>query len=507
MHKVVPSHRNGNNVKLASSPITIHDDTDETTELDRLRNSLARQKQRSALLIWLGNVVSRVHDQAQLAQRSIQLIAKAYPMNCWFIVRDQHTALHSGYSYVDEAEAGLDAVISHELYTHPAIASICKHGESAVINDVSRDLRWQQQPLLPMQGSALVLPLAHNGSALGVLIMHAYETRAFPIEDALLLQSIAAQLAVSLAHLQLQQSYHERREQLQALLLTSQYNATLHTLPDLAKMIHERSTQLFPIQRTLLFVEQGAGKLELAQAPTGRLYTHELFQQEISALAATVWQTSQSQQTHLAEPMDLPCLAVPLQYAGRNVGVLILLGDAPESLAFSAGTWALLTVFANLVAAACAQFALTPPAPLAIPAPAEPASPHLAADEPLRQLKAETMTLRTMLDALSDGVLLLDADEVVLEVNVSFSRTILGLHPREVVGRAYDAIWQELEQRGLHLTSHPDHSPNAPQGRQMYAVKCVDAQGEQGWYLVKRDPVLDAADEPVQYLEYWELMG
>jgi PAS domain-containing protein len=112
-----------------------------------------------------------------------------------------------------------------------------------------------------------------------------------------------------------------------------------------------------------------------------------------------------------------------------------------------------------------------------------------------------------MLDALSDGVLLLDADEVVLEVNASFSHTILGVEPHEVVGRAYDAIWQELEQRGLHLTSHPDHSPNAPQGRQMYAVKCMDAQGTLGWYLIKRDPLKDAQGQIVHYLEYWEMMG
>ncbi len=507
MLRAVQSHRNGNDVKKERSPIAMPPATSETTELDMLRTSLARQKQRSTLLIWLGNVLSRVHDPDQLIQRSIQLISNAYPVNCWLIIRDQRTGLCTGYSHVDQVEESLDPVVSHELYTQPAIAAICSHGESVVINDVARDPRWKAQKLFPKHGSALVLPLRHNGADLGALIMHADELRAFPIDDALLLQSAAAQLAASLAHLHLQQSHLERREQIQSILLTSQYSATQHTLPELAQMVHERSSQLFHVQRTLLFVDRGTGKLELVQAPTGRLYTHELFQQEISALAATVWQTSQSQQTHLAEPMDLPCLAVPLQYAGRTVGVLMLLGDAPESLAFSAGTWALLTVFANLMAAACAQITLTPPATPAIPAPAEPARPHHAPDESLQQLEAETTTLRRMLDALNDGVLLLDADEVVLEVNASFSHTILGVEPHEVVGRAYDAIWQELEQRGLHLTSHPDHSPNAPQGRQMYAVKCMDAQGTLGWYLIKRDPLKDAQGQIVQYLEYWEMMG
>lgn len=473
MLKAVPSHRNGNTLNMRSSPIAM---SNETTELDQLRASLARQKQRSTLLIWLGNILSRVHDPDQLAQRSIQLIISAYPINCWLIIHDQRTALHTGYSHVDQVEGVLDPVVSHELYTQPAIAAICAHGESAVINDVSRDPRWKAQQMLPKQGSALVLPLSYNGVALGVLIMHAYELRAFPIDDALLLQSVASQLSVSLTHLHLQQSYHERREQIQTLLLTSQYNATPHTLQELAQMVQERGSQLFHVQRTLLFVDRGTGQPELVQAPTGRLYSHELFQQEINTLATNVWQTGQSHHTQLTEPMDLPCLAVPLQSAGHKIGVLMLLGDAPESLAFSAGTWALLTVFANLVTAACIPL-IAPSPQSAPPPPAAAVIPSAAADEPLHQLKAETMTLRTMLDALSDGVLLLDTDEVVLEVNASFSQTILGVHPREVVGRAYDSIWQELEQRGLHLTSHPDHSPNAPKGRQMYAVKCLDAQG------------------------------
>lgn len=456
---------------------------------------------RTNLLIWLANILNHLHEPNQMLQRTAELVADTLPVQCWVLVEATCCVAQIGYYSGNGNGSSVSPTTTRQMLAHDLLHRVYHDGETVIVRDLSDESHQSISPAIPTDGSALLIALRHREQPLGVMLVQHAQPDYFRVEDILLLQGVAAQLATALNGLMQYRLEQERREHMYNMLALSRYITTERSFVDLAQMIREHTLRMFGTRRAMLFVEQASGELHQIRALSGRLYTDEALHAEIIQLVSTAWETGHIQKQHMTGVPDLPSLAVPLIFNGQAVGVLVLLGDTATSLDFSANTWSLFTIFTNTIAAACANLLLMHHQQQRT----ELLEKQVAART--RQLQASRDALRAMVDTLSDGMLLLDAREQVLVVNRAFSETILGRHPRDVVGLPYEAIWDELEQRGLHLTEQRSSDPNAPSGRQMYAIKCRNATGIEGWYLVKRDPIYNADLEIERYLEYWETMA
>ncbi len=462
---------------------------------------IEHQRKRTNLLIWLGTILNQLADPDMMVQRTAELLADALPINCWLIVKPTISGGHeTSYAISNGRGSPLTPATTAHLLANEVVQAVYQQAETNIIVDLAQEAHWQAHPDLPSRGSALILAVRHQRTPLGILLVQHPTLDYFRVEDILLMQSVAAQLGTALNTLLQQQVEQQRREHMYNMLALSRSIAAKRSFADLVQIIREYSFRMFGTRNSVLFIQHPTNTLVPVRMLSGRLYLQDAFQHELVALASQACETGQMHKQHLSSMPDLPALALPLIANGQQVGVLTLIGDTASSLDFPASTWSLLTVFTNTIAAACTNLLLQ-----------QEQQQHLQQLEQqvaqrTHQLQASRDALRSMVDTFVDGMLLLDADETVLVVNRAFSETILGRHPREVVGMNYEAIWDDLEQRGLHLTAQRSSDPNAPHGQQMYAVKCRNAAGTTGWYLVKRDPIRSELGVE-RYLEYWESMA
>jgi hypothetical protein len=98
-------------------------------------------------------------------------------------------------------------------------------------------------------------------------------------------------------------------------------------------------------------------------------------------------------------------------------------------------------------------------------------------------------------------VILLDAEERLLAANQFFCTTIIGHHPRELVGQSYAHVWQLLEHQP---DVHVDLTPNHDSGAQLLLVR-IGVAPEGRTFIVRRSPVGSEGHRAEQYLEFWSL--
>jgi PAS domain S-box-containing protein len=192
-----------------------------------------------------------------------------------------------------------------------------------------------------------------------------------------------------------------------------------------------------------------------------------------------------------APAADLTCVALPLTHHGATLGSFVLVHAG--SGGFSANLWSLLTVFTHVVAAACANVRLVGRLT------GQASALERLVEERTRQMQHSRDALRVVFDSLPDGVILLDADERLLAVNQFFCATIIGRHPRELVGRSYAQVWQLLErQPNVRVELTPSREP----GGQQLLVRLGAEQAGRA-FIVRRTPICAEGDRAEQYLEFW----
>ncbi|NTW97817.1 MAG: PAS domain-containing protein, partial [Oscillochloris sp.] len=159
--------------------------------------------------------------------------------------------------------------------------------------------------------------------------------------------------------------------------------------------------------------------------------------------------------------------------------------------------WSLLTVFTHMVAAACANVRLVGRLT------GQTSALERLVDERTRQVQHSRDALRVVFDSLPDGVILLDAEERLVAANQFFCATIIGRHPRELVGQSYSHVWQLLErQPNVRVELTPGHEP----GRQQLIVHMGGPEHARS-FTVRRSPVGAEGGRAEQHLEFWSAMG
>lgn len=360
---------------------------------------------------------------------------------------------------------------------------VVRHGSSVALSDVARDRRWLQFSEQHRTGSVIVIPVRQSSATLGVLTVHRVLPYAFSSHDLILLEGVAAQLGVALSAARHQASERQRRDQAMALLTMSQFLTAERSPAEVAAMLQEKSVLVFGAKAGFLFLVDDNKALQPIDAEIA--YGRDSGLIRLAAGAAELAWAGQRIATTAPAP-ELTAVALPLTHHGATIGAFALLHS--NGGGFSAAVWSLLTVFTHVIAAACANMSLV--ARLKNQA----RSLETLVEQRTRQVQRSRDTLRAVFDSLSEGVVLIDAEDRVAAANNHFCSQVAIAHPRAVVGKSYAELWRDLERDGAMRV---DLAPHMSADRRRLAV-CY----RERHFVVERAPIGNGCG-PEQALEFW----
>jgi GAF domain-containing protein len=408
--------------------------------------------------------------------------------NASIIVVAAGATVESASTVVDGEVQPMDRELADAVISRGLGGWVLHHGSSVVLGDVANDQRWLHLNERQRRGSAIVVPIRQATLSLGVLTLQRSTPHAFTSSDLMLIEGVAAQIGVALSAARGHIGERQRRDQALALLAITRFLTSEYSPGDLADLIQEQSEHVFGASLGLLYLVEGAddaAHLVLVQPSSRKVHADR--SARASASARLAWA---GQRTVTTAPVPgETCIALPLNDHGKTIGVFVLLVEGDGS--FTSSAWSLLTAFTNVLAATCASMLqvsrLTEQARVL----------ETLVAQRNRQIQRSRDVLRTVFDSLPEGIVLLDGQERLVAANQVFCETILGLHPREVVGQSYAHIWQTLERRA-------SVSVNLAAGGSDQRL-LVSGSGTTGnWsYLIERMPVRDDEGRVEQSIEFW----
>lgn len=450
---------------------------------------LDEQLRRTSLLTQLAIEFRESLDAATIVEQTLRAVAgNLIVAEASLILVGQGGAIELATQAVEGSVQPMEPEVARAAIEGGLAGWVLRHGSSVALSDVARDRRWLSFAEHYRAGSLLVIPVRQSAATLGVLTVHRQAPLAFSSHDLILLEGVAAQLGVALSAARHQAGERQRRGQAMALLSMSQFLTAERTPAELAAVLQEKSTSVFGAQAGLLFLADRAGELRPV-LPEGDLAPDPSVVASAAGAARLAWAGGGIATT--GPTPDSTCVALPLLSHGATIGAYALIHANGNG--FSASVWSLLTVFTNIVAAACTSMNLV--ARLTEQA----QTLEGIVQQRTLQLKRSRDALRVVFDSLREGILLLDAEGHVLAANSRFCEGIAGLHPREVVGRNYAQVWQSLERRGplsVELLTTPGGR------RQRLAVLQRAADGERR-FEVERTAVGGEGRPIEQYIEFW----
>lgn len=239
-----------------------------------------------------------------------------------------------------EAGAELKAK-GHRLAVGSAsiIGQTTSKGEPVVVGDVTKELNYYPNPLLPNTKSELGIPLKIGDRIFGALDVQSEEVDAFSPEDINILRILADQLTVTIQNANLYtktQQTLERHRILQQVTTTAGQNLTLE---DAIRNSVQTLQRIFPKEKISLLIPTTANKLKissyagysatdiakdekiLGEGLLGKIGTEKKpqFSIDVSTDAASGLMFTQSRSF----------LAVPVVYGERLLGIFDLENDEP----------------------------------------------------------------------------------------------------------------------------------------------------------------------------------
>ncbi len=490
---------------------------DMTSALRQQQEALEDQLRRTALLMQISIELRETLDPATIVERVLRVMfSTLHVVNASIVLASANAVPELAMSLRDGEVQRMPQELAKNVLEQGLAGWVIRHGRSVVLPDVSRDKRWVPYMDWQQSGSVIVLPIRQSKILLGALTVYDPTPNFFTGRDLLLMEGVVSQAGVALGAARSFREEIQRREQALTLLAMSQFLTVERSYDDLASMLQEKSSLIFGMQYGLLYLAQNEETLAPVLVPPGLATpapgdtpndphaNHAGILDFIASVARRAWQ----QQAMIQEvsPPDAPPLtgiALPLVQGGNATGAFVLVRTARTDVLFTANTWSLLTIFTNVIAAACSNM-------------------HLVArlrehtelleqqvEERTHQLQRSRDLLRIVFDHLPEGLLLLDAEEVVLAANHALCQGIIGQHPRSVVGRGYSTIWEQLEHlRDLHVEHMPPSSSGSGSADPAALVTSMrlhftDATNQRHWYEVQRTPLPGTLARDAQFLERW----
>jgi PAS domain-containing protein len=369
-------------------------------------------------------------------------------------------------------------------------AWVVQHRCDALVADITADPRWLLIAERHAEGSAVAVPIAQSEAIVGVLTIYRRTAHAFTNRDLLLMEGVAAQVGLALRTAHHYHGERRRREQALALLSMSQFLTPERSFSDLAAMLQEQSSATFDATFGLLFLMSDAGALTPTLAST-QSPPQAVLRRATQAARQACERQSLVNDDGAGDPYGLAYVAQPLTQGGQRIGAFVLVRPtATAQEGFPASLWSLLSLFTPVVAAACSNMRMVTRLR------GDAATLEALVSERTRQLQNSRDSLRTIVDHLPDGILLIDQDDQVLAANQAFCRAIVGCEPSELVGQSYAIVLQRLDARGDTAIAP---RPGRPAATRSLRVSCRDARDQPRAFLVERFPIAEQA----QQVEYW----
>lgn len=461
------------------------------------------QLRRTSLLLQLSIEFRETLDPVVIVERMLQVMVNNLGItNASVVLIGTDGDVELAISLLQGTIQQVKPIITRAVLDRGLAGWSLRNNRSVVLPDVSRDKRWIPYTEWQRTGSALVLPIHHAQTTLGVLTVYHPTPNYFASRDMLLMEGVAAQAGVALGSSRRYREESRRREQALALFSMSQYLTAEHTYEDLATMLQKKSVAVFGVDYGLLFLVKENTRLVPVAIPTALSHpSHRLLIKQATMVARNA--CDRKSIVTDADSPDMPTqafMAVPLMHRGTISGVIVLVRTSGDHVTFSASVWSVLTTFANVIATTCANMDLV-----------EQLKRHTEALEGMVAERTHLVErsrdlLRIVLDHLPDGLVLIDPQEVILEANRAFSSTVLGRDPEAIIGEHFPAIWEELERRGelhIEIVQPARGGGGEKDGARAMRVFCTDVHHHQHWYEVHRIPVVGRPDEVEYYVEQW----
>lgn len=244
------------------------------------------------------------------------------------------------------------------------ITWVVENGRSALANDVSADQRYTHLAGLPDTKSEIALPLTAEGRVLGILDVQSNEKGAFEPEDVLMLETLAAQVAIAILQASTYQEQQRLAERLQSLVRIGQVVVSVLDLDDLLDRVVDVIGDSFGYERVHIFVRSGNQQVFRAGAGAHTIrwliegLHYDLDDRGLIPTAARqgeallVGDVTHSKEYRPGPELDdtRSELVIPIKMAGRVLGVIDL--QSREKDAFSKDDLVLMQALADTVAVA-----------------------------------------------------------------------------------------------------------------------------------------------------------
>ncbi len=246
-----------------------------------------------------------------------------------------------------------------------------RNAQAAVSNNVGQDPRYYRLGVLPETHSEVSVPLMVEERVLGVLDVQSDQTDAFNPDTVALLETLAAQIALAVEQAESYAAERELAQQLEALVQASQAVASILELDELLERVVELIGDTFGFERVHIFIS--IGEMLVFRAGIGPHSVRWLIDELVYRIDAPIGliplaaRTGQALRVDDVQQSDVykpgigledtrSEMVVPIQMAGRVLGVLDVQSDRPA--AFTADDQVLMQSLADSVAVAIRNAAL-----------------------------------------------------------------------------------------------------------------------------------------------------
>ncbi|MCL5104515.1 MAG: SpoIIE family protein phosphatase [Armatimonadetes bacterium] len=214
---------------------------------------------------------------------------------------------------------------------------VAEHGESALIADARRDVRFRMPFYRDSINSAASVPLKVKGAVIGVLNVNTVQPdRAFDERDLEILGTVANQMAVAIENARLYASVNRRTKQLGSLLQISKTVTSTLNLDDVLRQLSDEICKVFQLDVcVLLLVDELSERFRFGHASGLKTRRKYVYYDLAAPFAARVKHTgsklvvrnisaSPSLRTDISKSEDLKsAICIPIKNRGRLTAVAV----------------------------------------------------------------------------------------------------------------------------------------------------------------------------------------
>mgnify|MGYP000107445693 CR=1 FL=1 len=334
---------------------------ERTAELQRANEGLSRRALQLETSSQVGQQVTSILDLDELLTQVVHLIQERfgyYFVGVWLVEREhRQVVLRAGTTELEQSAIPLDAA--------SVIVSVCRSGQYRLLDDVRQAVDYLHIDALPAARSELALPLRVGASAMGALDILSDVPHAFSLDDRMVLQNLADQIAIAIRNAQLYRLEQRRRLFAESLEQTGRVLSSsldLRQVPgrildQLAAVVpYERGSVMLRMENALKIVAERGFPKERSEEDLYvpiRETEEDVFQRMLRSRAPILvddvsldpgWQQLEWL------PLNRSWIGVPLISKDRVIGMLSL--TRREAAAFTPADVQLVTTFAGQAAIA-----------------------------------------------------------------------------------------------------------------------------------------------------------